>query len=96
MRRLAVISVATGVLQSDLVQMRQLRGESFRAFAARVRGKADISAFLVDCTCGLKVNYTDYMMRDTLLNGIAYAEIRREILGAQMCLHAPSTRSLLW
>ena len=82
MRRLAVIPVATGVLQSDLVQMRQLRDEPFRAFAARVRGKPDTCAFTVDCTCGLKVTYTDHMIRDTLLNGIADDEIRQEILGS--------------
>ena len=81
MRRLAVIPVATGVLRSDLMQMRQLRDEPFRAFAARVRGKADTCAFTIDCTCGLKINYTDHMIRDTLLNGIADDEIRREILG---------------
>ena len=81
MRRLAVIPVATGVLRSDLMQMRQLRDEPFRAFAARVRGKADTYAFTVDCTCGLKVNYINHMIRDTLLNCIADDEIRREILG---------------
>ena len=81
MRRLAVIPVATGVLRSDLMQIRQLRDEPFRAFAARVRGKADTCAFTIDCTCGLKINYTDHMIRDTLLNGIADDEIRREILG---------------
>ena len=75
MRRLAVIPVVTGVLRSDLMQMRQLRDEPFRAFAARVRGKADTCVFTVDCTCGLKVNYTDHMIRDTLLNGIADDEI---------------------
>ena len=81
MRRLAVIPVATGVLRSDLMQMRQLRYEPFRAYAVRVRGKADTCAFTIDCTCGLKINYTDHMIQDTLLNGIADNEIRREILG---------------
>ena len=93
MRRLAVIPVDTGVLRSDLMQMRQLRDETFCAFAARVRGKADTCAFTVDCTCGFKANYTDHMICDTLLNGIADNEIRREILG--ICLHEPSTRSLV-
>ena len=82
MRRFAVIPVATGVLRSDLMQMGQLRDELFRAFSARVRGKADTCAFTVDCTCGLKVNYIDHMIRDTLLNGTADNEIRREILGS--------------
>ena len=37
---LAVIVVATGVMRAELVRMQQERDESFRAFAARVRGKA--------------------------------------------------------
>ena len=82
MRRLAVIPVATDVLRSDLMQICQRRDEPFRAFAARVRGKADTCAFTIDCTCGLKINYMDHMIRDTLLNGIADDEIRREILGS--------------
>ena len=61
MRRLAVIPVATGVLRSNLMQMRQLRDESFRAFAARVRGKAVKCAFTVDCICDLKFDYTDQL-----------------------------------
>ena len=67
------------------MQMRQLRDEPFCAYAARVRGKADTCAFTIDCTCcGLKINYTDHMIRDTLL-GIGDHEICREILeGADM------------
>ena len=56
MRRLAVISVATGVLRLNFMQMRRLRDEPFRAFAARVRGKADTCAFTIDFTCNLKIN----------------------------------------
>ena len=74
MRRFAIIPVATGGLRSALMQMRQLRDEPLSAFAVRVRGKADTCAFTVDC--GLKVNSTDYMIRDILLNGIADDEIR--------------------
>ena len=77
MRRLAVIPIATGVLRTELMQMCQMQDESFRSFSARVRGKADTSAFSADCFCGLKVNYTDHMIRDTLLNGISDFDIRR-------------------
>ena len=59
-----------------------MRKKFFFAFAARVRGKADTCAFTVNCTCGLKVNYTDPMIRDVLLNGIADDEISREIFGS--------------
>ena len=41
MRRLAVIAIATGVLRTERMQMCQMRDESFRSFAARVRGKDD-------------------------------------------------------
>ena len=81
MRRLAVILVTPGVLRSDLMEIRQLRDELFRAFAARVCGKAETCAFSDDCTCGLKVNYTDHMIGDTQLNRIGDNEIRREIIG---------------
>ena len=63
------------------MQMWQLRNESFRVFAARVRGKAGTCTFSVDCTCALKVKYTDHMIHDTLRNGIADHEIRREVVG---------------
>ncbi|KAK2547281.1 hypothetical protein P5673_032838 [Acropora cervicornis] len=41
MRSLAVIPVATGVLRTELLQLRQERDEPFRAITARVRGKAE-------------------------------------------------------
>ena len=44
MRSLAVIPVATGVLRTELLQLRQERDETFRAFTARVRGKAETCA----------------------------------------------------
>ena len=63
------------------MQMCQRRDEAFRSFAARVREKADTCAFSADCQCGQKVDYTNHMIRDTLLKGICDVEIRREGLG---------------
>ena len=63
------------------MRMRQIRDESFRSFSARVHAKADTCAFSVDCSRGLKVNHTDHMIRDSLLNGISDFDIRWEILG---------------
>ena len=40
MKSPAVIVVATGVMRAELVRMQQEREESFRAFATRLRGKA--------------------------------------------------------
>ena len=81
MRSLAVIPVATGVLRTELLKIHQERDEPFRAFTARVRGKAETCAFKAKCECGKEVDYTDHAIRDVLLNGIADAEIRRETLG---------------
>ena len=81
MRALAVIPVATCVLRTELLQLRQERDEAFRAFTARVRGKAETCSYSTTCACGQDVDYTDHIIRDVLLNGIYDTEIRREILG---------------
>ena len=83
MRSLAVIPVATCVLRTELVQLHQERDEAFRAFAARVRGKAETCAFDATCECGKSVNYTDHVIRDVLLNGLSDPDIRREVLGTK-------------
>ncbi len=41
MKELGVVAVATGVTLAELVQLKQERDESFRSFAARVRGKTE-------------------------------------------------------
>jgi len=89
MRSLAVIPVATCVLRTELLQLRQERDEAIRAFAARVRGKAATCAFAAQCECGKSVNYTDNAIRDVLLNGLADTDIRREILGTKDILTKP-------
>ena len=89
MRSLAVIPVATGVLRTELLQLRQERDEPFRAFTARVRGKAETCAFSTKCECGKNVDYTDHVIRDVLLNGISDPDIRREVLGTKNVLQTP-------
>ena len=89
MRSLAVIPVATGVLRTELLQLRQERDEPFRAFTARVRGKAETCAFTTICECGKNVDYTDHVIRDVLLNGISDPDIRREVLGTTNILQTP-------
>ncbi len=80
-RSLAVIPVATSVLRTELLQLHQERGEAFRAFTTRVRGKAEACSFGAKCECGKNVDYTDHVIRDILINGIADSDIRLEILG---------------
>ena len=89
MRSMAVIPVATCVLRSELLQLRQARDETFRAFAARVRGKAETCAFATTCECGLRADYTHHAIRDVLLNGISDPDIQREVLGTKDILLTP-------
>ena len=86
MKSLAVIAVATGVMRAELVRMQQERDESFRAFAARVRGKAETCAYITKCTCLCEVDFTDSIIRDVLIAGIADLDIRREVLGTSAIL----------
>ena len=87
MKSLAAIVVATGVMRAELVRMQQERDESFRAFAARVRGKAETCAYITKCTCLREVDFTDSIIRDVLIAGIADLDIRREVIG-----RVPSSR----
>ena len=86
MRSLAVIPIATGVLRTELLQLQQERDEPFRAFAAKVRGKAETCEFTAECECGKEVDYTNHSIRDVLLNGIYDPDIRREVLGTKNIL----------
>ena len=81
MKNLAVIAVATGVARAELLSMRQLRDEPFRAFASRVRGKAETCHYTTKCPCTREVNFTDCITKDVLLAGVADLDIRREVLG---------------
>ena len=81
MRSLAVIPIATGVLRTELLQLRQERDKTFWAFAARVRGKAETCDSIAACECGNNVDYTSHVIRDVLLSGISDPDIQREVLG---------------
>ena len=87
-KSLAIIVVATGVMRAELVRMPQDRVESFRAFAARVRGKAETCAYITKCTCLREVDFTDSIIRDVLIAGIADLAIRREVLGTNAILES--------
>ena len=68
MRSLAVIPVATCVLRTELLQLRQERDEPFRTFTAKVRGKAESCSYNAMCTCSASVDYTDHVIRDVILS----------------------------
>ena len=55
MKLLAIIPVSRGVKHAEHVSIQQSPDEVFRAFAARVRGKAETCAFSINAkfTCGV-------------------------------------------
>ena len=93
MKRLAVIPIATGVVRSELLEMKQLRDEGFRKFASRVRGKAETFDYTtrVRCECAkeMEVNFTHHIMRDVLLAGIYDADERCEMYDIDRILIQP-------
>ena len=86
MKTLAVVAVATGVIHAELVQMKQDSGETFRTFAARMRGKAETCSYTTKCSCNSTVNVTDIIVRDVLISGLSDLDFRRDILGTDAIL----------
>ena len=72
MKVLVVIHVATGVIRSELLDLKQKRDEPYRSFSARVLGKAETCGFTTKsmCLCGQlnKVDYTDHIIRYVLIS----------------------------
>ena len=66
-----------------LQAMHQDRDEGVRNFAARLNGQADICKYIAKCACGEEVNFTDQMVRDTLIRGLEDPEIRQDLLGQE-------------
>ena len=70
------------VARVSLHGMRQDRDEPIRAFAARIRGQADICKFTETCTrCNTDVNYGNAMIRDVLTRGVADPDTQLDLLG---------------
>ena len=63
----------------------QQEGEEIRTFAARIKGQAKTCQFSVTkkCQCGqdVTVDYTDQMIRDTMIIGLKDEDIQVDILG---------------
>ena len=87
MEAFAVIRVAKGVTRGELMRMTQGSDESIRTFAARVQGKAETCGFVTTskCKCGVEqqVYYTEEVIKDVVLAGIADAEIQTSVLDTE-------------
>ncbi|MEL6804106.1 MAG: hypothetical protein AAFO91_10025, partial [Bacteroidota bacterium] len=87
MEKLAVIPAAKSVSRAELMKMSQGSDESIRTFAAKVQGKAQTCGFVTKfkCTCEKEssVNYTQEIIKDVLLSGIADVEIQTTVFDVE-------------
>ena len=83
-KKLAVQPVARGVRRTELMNMQQDSGESIRSFHAKVKGRAATCSYVVKCSCSppTNVDYTELVIKDVILNGLADEDIKKEVLGA--------------
>ena len=93
LKQVAVIPVAIGMRRSEALSAKQAAGERFQQFTTRMRGLVIDCQNKLPCpharpgnevcaTAGCEgVDYWTAVVKDVLLNGIADADIKREILG---------------
>ena len=85
-RRLSVVPVAMGVRRSEVLNLTQDSNELVRSFFSRIQGKAATCNFFTKCTatcCAADppaVDFSQDVIKYILVNGLADAEIRRDIL----------------
>ena len=80
-KSLAIRQENVMVARMQLQQMRQDRDEPARSFAARIKGQAGVCQFDIACDCGKNISYSEQMIRDSLIMGLADEDIRLDILG---------------
>ena len=83
-KKLAVREENPMIARVTLGNMRQDRDEPIRSFGARLRGQANICGFVQPCPhCQNDVDFTDQMLRDTLIRGINDPDIQIDLLGSE-------------
>jgi len=83
-KQLAVIHVSFGVQLSDFLSTRQDLTVNTRSFAARLKGKASTCSYTCTCpkdVCNQVIGFTDIILKDVIVTGLADEDIRKEVLG---------------
>ena len=81
LKQIAVRKRNKAVNRVKLTSIKQDRGEPIRKFAGRVRSLAAVSDYSVKCAgCQAEVPYTDQVIMDQVINGLADTEIQRDVL----------------
>ena len=80
-KQIAVRAKNRAVNRVKLNTLRQDKGEPIRRFAGRIRSLATVSDYAVKCTkCKFDVIYTDEVIMDQVIAGIADLEIQKDVL----------------
>ena len=80
--KLAVREENTMVARFTLHQMVQEVDEPIRNFGARIKGQANVCKYNTECSnCDHSIDYTDEILRDVLVRGLADTEIQLSLLG---------------
>ena len=84
MKSFAVVRVSKGVQRAELRKMVQGRDEAVRTFVARVQGRARTCNLIAagECECGksVAINYTQEVVKDVVMAGIADEEVQTSVL----------------
>ena len=83
-KQLAVIPVSVVVRRSDFIGTKQDLTENARAYTARLQGKAATCSDSCICPkdgCDQVVDFTDIIVKDVMVSGLADEDIRKDVLG---------------
>ena len=83
-KMMAVVPVAICVRRAELLCAKQDHGESARSFYAKVKGKAATCSYSIVCssgTCTQVNDFTDVMVKDVVISGLADEDVKKEVLG---------------
>ena len=80
-KQIAVRAKNRAVNRAKLNTLKQDKGEPIRKFAGRIRSLASVSGYSIACTgCKIAVSYTDEVIMDQVIAGIADLEIQKDVL----------------
>ena len=83
-KQLAVVPVSVVVRRTDFLSTKQDLTENTRSFAARLKGKASTCSYTCKCPkdgCNQIIDFTDIILKDVMVTGLADEDIRKEVLG---------------
>ena len=97
LKQLAVRAKNRAVHRVKLNTLKQDKGEPVRKFAGRIRSLAGVSDYSVKCTkCDTAVPYTDSVIMDQVIAGLAELDIQRDVLSHPDAKHLTLEKLLIF